>query len=105
MYMLMIKLTLILCACLFHWNTIDKGQPFSTMAATQAAKGPILWTADYSPDGKYYAVGSSDRLLKVYRADNHELLHSFKLPAAVQFLDWNTNSRLLAIALDDNPVQ
>jgi WD40 repeat protein len=101
------KLVLLFCACLLHLRCIDKGQASSEqwVAAIQLASAPILWTVDYSPDGKFYAVGGNDSLLKVFEANGHKLLYSFKMPASVQCLDWHADSRLLAVAVADHPVQ
>jgi WD40 repeat protein len=97
----------VLFVCLIHLSCINRGQASNGkgLASAQVAKAPVLWTADYSPGGKFYAVGGNDSLLKVYQTNNHKLLQSFKLPGSVQFLDWHKDSRLLAIALADNPVQ
>lgn len=100
----MITPVLFFCTFLFYSSVIDnKAQP--SIATNGAANAPVLWTADYSPDGKYYAVGGNDSLLRLYEANSHKLLHTFKLPGSVQFLDWHNDSRLLAIALAERPVQ
>jgi WD40 repeat protein len=31
-------------------------------------KATILWAIDFSPDGKFYAIGGDDGLLRVYSA-------------------------------------
>lgn len=100
----MIRAIFILSVCFIFLNWINKGFPSKgkILAATQV---PVLWTADYSPDGKFYAVGGNDSLLKLYQANDHKLLHSYNLSAPVQFLDWHKESRLLAIALADKPAQ
>lgn len=102
----MVKSLLVFFACLIQISCFNRGQANNTksVAAGEVAKAPILWSADYSPDGKFYAVGGNDSLLKLYDANNHKLLHSFRLPASVQFLDWHKDSRLLAISLAESPV-
>lgn len=103
----MVRSLLLICTCVLYLSCIDKGNASNgrSVALTQVTQTPVLWTTDSSPDGKFYAVGGNDSLLKVYEANDHKLLHSFKLPASVQFLDWHKDSRLLAIALAEKPVQ
>jgi WD40 repeat protein len=92
----MVKSLLVPFACLMQLACYHGGKANNSesIAAGEVAKAPVLWTADYSPDGKFYAVGGNDSLLKVYDANDHKLLHSFKLPASVQFLDWHKDSQV-----------
>ena len=88
----------------FHLNDGD-GLIIEQPVQFNGSKPSILWSADFSPDGQFLAIGGDDKLLRIYNAKNHKLLNTYKLPAAVQCLDWNNNSKLLAIGLDDKPVQ
>lgn len=65
----------------------------------------VLWTADWSADDKYMAVGGNDHALRIFEGKSFQLHKTFDLKTAVQCLDWNKNGRLLAIALDDQAVQ
>jgi WD40 repeat protein len=100
-----INFFLLMYTCLIHWACIDnKVADTKKVIINNISKAPILWTVDFSADGKYYAVGGDDGSLKIFSTDNHTLHNSYNLSAAVQCLDWN-NGPLLAIALDDSPVQ
>ena len=57
------------------------------------------------PKGKLIAIGGDDKVLRIYEAKNYTVYKSYELPGAVQSLDWNIDGKLLAIGIDDNPVQ
>jgi WD40 repeat protein len=65
---------------------------------------PILWTADWSPDGKSFAVGGTDQCVRLYSSE-FVLLKTIQMKRAVQCLDWHPSGKLLAIALDDHSAQ
>ena len=69
------------------------------------SRAPVLWTVDWSPDGKFIAIGGDDKRLRIYAATGFKLLNTYILPAAIQCIDWNPKGELLAIALDDSPTQ
>lgn len=73
--------------------------------STKAQKSPILWTADWNPNGKYYAIGGDDRVLRIFDAQDNKLSITYTLTGAIQCLDWNKDGKLLAVAIDDQPVQ
>jgi WD40 repeat protein len=68
-------------------------------------KPPILWSADWSPDNQKIAIGGDDGLLSIYETTNFKISKTYQFPNAIQCLDWNKNGKILAIALDDSPVQ
>ena len=103
----MIKPFLLLCPCLIYLACINNKQEsnIKNLATIKTLKAPILWTIDVSPDGQFYAIGGDDKILRIHNATNHKLINSYKLTKAIQCLDWNSDAKHLAIALDDNPVQ
>ncbi|MEO5599764.1 MAG: hypothetical protein ABIR06_02435 [Cyclobacteriaceae bacterium] len=102
----MIRSMVFLFAFLFQSAGINREQVFERRPIeTNHAATPILWTIDFSADGKFYAIGGDDGFLRLYTPQKHKLINSYKLPGAVQCLDWSSDSKILAIAIDDRPVQ
>ncbi len=62
-----------------------------------------FWTADWSPDGKYIAVGGVDSLLRIYTR-NLKLYRSFPMKSWIHVVKWNPKEPLLAIATLDKYV-
>ena len=77
----------------------------SNNQSTKVRKPPILWTADWNPNGKFYAIGGDDGVLRIFTAEDNKLLFTYTLTGAIQCLDWNKDGKLLAVAIDDQPVQ
>jgi len=75
------------------------------LPAQMTNRNIILWTADWSTDDKYLAVGGDDYFLKLYDGKSFQLYKTFDLKTAVQCVDWNKDGRLLAIALDGQAVR
>lgn len=78
---------------------------WNTASVAQVTKTPILWTVDFSPDGRFYAIGGNDKLLRIYHSAGYELFKTYGQPATIQCVDWNRDGNLLAIAIDDKPVR
>lgn len=102
----MLKSSFFLFTCLMHFVCVDVNQEKTkAIAKKKETKTPILWTADWNPNGKLIAIGGDDKVLRIYEANNYTLYKSYELKGAVQSLDWNIDGKLLAIGIDDNPVQ
>ena len=58
----------------------------------------ILWTVDWSPNGKYIAVGGNQDSLKIY-SKNLELIKSYPFEGlTITCLKWHPTKNILAIA-------
>lgn len=102
----MIVILIFIYSCKIHPACTNSGiaREISISASSQTIN-PILWSVDWSADGQFFAVGGTDRLLRIYEAKRFKLLQTYKLPSVIQCLDWNRNGKTLAIASDDYPTQ
>lgn len=57
----------------------------------------ILWTADWSPDGKYIAVGGNTDSLNIYWSHNLQLFKTYLIANTITTLKWYPRKNLLAI--------
>ena len=65
-------------------------------AQTNAGK-EILWTADWSPNGKYYVYGGNIDSLKIYKAKSNEL-HSYVLVKnTITRAVWHPKKNIIAV--------
>jgi WD40 repeat protein len=103
----MVKSTLFLLCFVAYFACQYNGQVNKTSAVVpdKAIETPILWTVDWNSNGKFYAIGGDDNLLRIYNAKDLKLFKAYDLGSAIQCLDWNETGNILAIALDDNHVQ
>jgi WD40 repeat protein len=102
-----LKSTFFLLGCFVYLACQCSGQAneTKTVVADKTIETPILWTVDWSSNGKLYAIGGDDRLLRIYTAKDFKLSRTYELGSAIQCLDWNETGNILAVALDDNHVQ
>jgi WD40 repeat protein len=63
-----------------------------------------FWTADWSPDDKYIAVGGVDSLLRIYHAAGLKLYKSFPIKSWIHVVEWHPGGKLLAVATLDKYV-
>lgn len=69
----------------------------NNISAQNIINKKILWTVDWSPDGKYIAVGGNVDTLNIYLSDNLQLFKSYPINNTITSLKWHPNKNLLAI--------
>lgn len=70
----------------------------SPLFAQNAKENQILWTADWSPNGKYIAIGGNVDSLKVYEAKSLKLYKSYPVKGTITRVKWHPNKNVIAIA-------
>lgn len=68
---------------IFAQNTIDK---------------QILWTADWSPNGQFIAIGGNIDSLKIYEANTFKLYKSFPKKGTITRVKWHPTKNSIAVA-------
>lgn len=66
----------------------------------------ILWTADWSSDGKLIAVGGNVDTLKIYSSKNLDLIKSFPVANTITCVTWHPKKNILAVGVQgssENP--
>lgn len=63
-----------------------------------AFKPRSIWTADWSADGKYIAVGGDDSTIWIYNGKDYSLYRSYKTNSMVKGISFHPRENLLAIA-------
>ncbi len=58
----------------------------------------ILWTTDWSSDGKFFAVGGNLDTLKIYNETNLKLHKSFPIKSTVTRIKWHASKNSIAVA-------
>lgn len=58
----------------------------------------ILWTANWSPDNKYIAVGGVDKKIRIFNGNSFELLKILENKTSIQRMSWHPYLNLLAVA-------
>jgi WD40 repeat protein len=61
-----------------------------------------LWTANWSNDGKYIAVGGLDKKVRIFSGKSFDLIKVFENNTQIQRMSWHPFSNLLAIAAVDD---
>lgn len=58
----------------------------------------ILWTANWSPDNKYIAIGGVDKKIRIFSGKSFELLKILENNTEIQRMSWHPYLNLLAVA-------
>ncbi|MCB9232467.1 MAG: hypothetical protein H6581_12430 [Bacteroidia bacterium] len=83
---------------LFLWMLIP-----ALIFSQETTNEKILWTADWSPNGKWIAVGGNHNVLRIYSGETFALLNEFNVPNTISQLKWHPKEPLLAIATQISP--
>jgi WD40 repeat protein len=65
--------------------------------AQQAATKQILWTTDWSPNGKYIAIGGNVDSLKIYKQGNLKTYKSFPVKSTITRVKWHPSLNIIAV--------
>ncbi len=63
-----------------------------------AANKKILWTTDWSTNGKYIAIGGNIDTLKIYSAKDLQLFKSYPTKNTITCIKWHPFKNILAVA-------
>jgi len=70
----------------------------TTVCATRAQEDPTLWTAAWSPQDQYLAVGGSQGELLLYDGQSYELIRSYSVGDVIlSRLKWHPTQNKLAV--------
>ncbi len=86
-----IKIRFLKCIILL---TVFNNQLF----AQDAIDKKILWTTDWSSDGKFMAVGGNLDTLKIYSGKNLKLYKSFPIKSTITRIKWHPSKNSIAVA-------
>lgn len=64
----------------------------------QSSRTNILWTANWSHDNRYIAVGGTDKKIRIFSGTTHALLKIFESATEIQRMSWHPELNLLAVA-------
>ena len=57
-----------------------------------------LWTIEWSPDDKYFAIGGDDSILWIYKASEPSAYKSYPMKHMVRGIAWHPEGKLLAVS-------
>ncbi|MBK7174361.1 MAG: hypothetical protein IPH84_14270 [Bacteroidales bacterium] len=67
--------------------------------AQEAVDKKIIWTADWSPDGNYIAIGGNLDTLKIYSEKDMTLFNAFPVKNTITRIKWHPSKNILAVAI------
>lgn len=78
----------------------------STGRTVQVISGSDYFRVRYSPDGKYFAIGSSsDRLIRLYDAKTFEETRVFENPDTAGCIAFSPDGKTIAVAVDHTAIR
>ena len=70
--------------------------------AQNAITKEILWTTDWSPNGKYIAIGGNADTLKIYSESNLKPYKSFPIKNTITRVKWHPTKNIIAVATQNS---
>ncbi len=70
----------------------------SSNLQAQQVENKTLWTANWSADGQYIAVGGDDQVIRLFDGQTFEFLKTFSIGEQVKRLRWHPRKNILAVA-------
>ncbi|MBK8621068.1 MAG: hypothetical protein IPN79_04750 [Saprospiraceae bacterium] len=58
----------------------------------------ILWTTDWSPNGKYIAIGGNVNTLQIYQKGNLKIHQSFPVNNTITRIKWHPSKNIMAVS-------
>lgn len=71
---------------------------FCHLLLGQTGEKEILWTADWSPNGKFVAIGGNVGALKIYDAKTFKVKKSYPTKNTITRVTWHPSKNLLGVA-------
>lgn len=99
---LRLLLRLVFCSTLLNACSVPKNKHINT--TYDESRNMQFWTADWSPDDKYIAIGGVDSLLRIYGATNLNLHQSWQIDSWIHKVAWHPSGNILAIATSNKYV-
>ena len=84
------------------WSLIFLGTFQFSGYAQESDFDKIIWAVDWSPDGKFVAVGGNNGDLKVYTKKKFDLFKTYPIKGTITALKWHPSQPLLAIAMQNS---
>ncbi|MHC1774365.1 MAG: WD40 repeat domain-containing protein [Lentimicrobium sp.] len=86
-------------AILFLIIIISLAFPGDQSVAQDTTGKKILWTTDWSPDGKYVVIGGNIDTLKIYSSKNLQLYKSYPTKNTITCVKWHPFKNILAVGI------
>jgi len=78
--------------------TVLSNQTFAQNNATKE----ILWTTDWSPNGKFIAIGGNTNILKIYNERNLKLYKSYYISNTITRVKWHPSKNIIALTTQNS---
>ncbi|WCO01515.1 WD40 repeat domain-containing protein [Psychroserpens ponticola] len=77
---------------------------FTTLSFAQKGQEEtkILWTANWSHDGNYIAIGGDDKTIRIYNGNTFEFIKTYQNESEIKRLSWHPTQNILAVAAVGN---